>query len=107
MFEFTSSEGGTGHAGVIFHKQPELEKAIREVISLNSFSELRTSTELKSVAEDSRGVQVEYTNPQGVTKTLRAPFLVGADGKTGFVRKNYLEPRGILMERAKGYCVFE
>jgi hypothetical protein len=30
-------------------------------------------------------------------------LLVGADGKTGFTRKNYLEPLGIRMEQAHQY----
>jgi len=36
-------------------------------------------------------------------KKITAKFLVGADGKTGFVRKKYLEPKGVIMEKSDRY----
>lgn len=40
---------------------------------------------------------VSYVDANGVEKQIRSIFLVGADGKTGFTRKNYLEPRGVQL----------
>ena len=83
--DYGTTEGGTGHVGFICHKQPALEKAIRQAVS-----------------EDEDQVYVEYDDANGDRRHLQARFLVGADGKTGFVRKRYLEPKGILMERCEG-----
>ena len=102
-FKLSTSDGGTGHVGLIFHKQPELERAIRDAILQCPCSELRTNTTLSSISENTQGIQVEYVDQNGAKKQLRASFLVGADGKTGFVRKRYLEPRGVLLERVPGY----
>ena len=102
-FDLTSSDGGTGHVHIIFHKQPELERSIRDAILLTSCSELRPNKLLTSITEDDSNVTVEYTDQSGSISRIRAPFLVGADGKTGYVRKRYLEPKGILMERCEGY----
>jgi len=98
---YKTTEGGTGHVGFICHKQPAMEKAIRDQIDKLSCSEIRTQSTLTAITEDSNFVSVEYTDATGETRRLKAPFLVGADGKTGFVRKKYLEPKGILMERCK------
>ncbi|KAK0262738.1 hypothetical protein LTR35_017666 [Friedmanniomyces endolithicus] len=100
--DLTTSEGGTGHVGFVFHKQPELERAIRDAIAQFPSCEFRTGANLTSIEEDANGVTVGYVNRQGSQRRLRAPFLVGADGKTGYVRKKYLEPRGVVMERCEG-----
>lgn len=34
---------------------------------------------------------------------MRGKYLVGADGKTGFTRKKYLEPRGVLLQQSSRY----
>jgi 2-polyprenyl-6-methoxyphenol hydroxylase-like FAD-dependent oxidoreductase len=99
---YSTSEGGTGHCGFICHKQPFLEKAIRDVIEASEYSTLRTSSTVKAIEEDDNYVYVDYTNGQGGTRRIRASFLVGADGKTGYVRKKYLEPKGIVMEQCEG-----
>lgn len=101
-FDLTSSDGGTGHVGIAFHKQPELESAIRESISEASASELRSSCRLVGITEDAESVNVDYVDRNGATKRISAAFLVGADGKTGFVRKQYLEPKGISMDICEG-----
>ncbi|KAK0258102.1 hypothetical protein LTR35_018193, partial [Friedmanniomyces endolithicus] len=78
-----TSEGGTGHVGFVFHKQPELERAIRDAIAQSPFSELRSGVTLTSITEDIDTVTVEYNDRSGFTTRMRAPLLVGADGKTG------------------------
>jgi 2-polyprenyl-6-methoxyphenol hydroxylase-like FAD-dependent oxidoreductase len=99
--DYTTTEGGTGHVGFICHKQPAMEKAIRDQIELLPDSQIRTECTVMGISEDSNQVTVEYRNSTGVIAKLSAPFLVGADGKTGYVRKKYLEPKGIFMEKCK------
>lgn len=97
--DYDTTEGGTGHVGFICHKQPVLEKAIRGVIAESAFSELRPGSTVVSITEDSEFVYVEYVSAHGTRQKMRAKFLVGADGKTGYTRKKYLEPKGIIMEQ--------
>lgn len=42
----------------------------------------------------------QYRDAEGDEHTIKSRFLVGADGKTGFTRKNFLEPLGVRMEQA-------
>jgi 2-polyprenyl-6-methoxyphenol hydroxylase-like FAD-dependent oxidoreductase len=97
--DYGTSEGGTGHVGFICHKQPTLEKHIRRKIEDSHFSQLRTSCTLDSIREDQDWVYATYVDNQYNKHEIRAKFLVGADGKTGFTRKKYLEPRGVLMQQ--------
>ncbi|KAH8433016.1 putative monooxygenase [Aspergillus melleus] len=96
-----STKGYTGHVWMITHKQPTLEKHLRSVIQGSQFSTLRTGCTLGSIREDDKWVYASYLDPNGNERYVRARFLVGADGKTGFVRKHYLEPRGVKMEWAE------
>lgn len=98
----STSEGGTGHVGFLCHKQPALEKAIRDVVASNPHSQLRSKCLVTGINEDEDGVNVRYTDADGQSATLRGKFLVGADGKTGYVRKKYLEPKGITMDKCEG-----
>jgi 2-polyprenyl-6-methoxyphenol hydroxylase-like FAD-dependent oxidoreductase len=43
------------------------------------------------IEEESADV-VTYEGGEGTTKQVRGSWLVGADGKTGMVRKRFLEP---------------
>ena len=86
---------------MITHKQPTLEKHLRSVIDGSQLSSLRTNCTLNSIQEDRDWVYASYLDPTGTERYVRARFLVGADGKTGFVRKHYLEPRGISMKWAE------
>ncbi|KAJ9610395.1 hypothetical protein H2200_005172 [Cladophialophora chaetospira] len=99
--DYTTTEGGTGHVGFICHKQPAMEKAIRDKLQTLSSSELRTESTVTGISEDDRKVTVEYNDANGKPQKLSAPYLVGADGKTGYVRKRYLEPKGVTMEKCK------
>lgn len=83
------------------HKQPVLEKHLRRAISASPSSTLRHSCTVNSISEDSEWVYVKYVDAEGQQRQIRAHFLIGADGKTGFVRKNYLEPKGIQMQWAE------
>lgn len=98
----STSEGGTGHVGFICHKQPALEKAIRDKIGDSHYSQLRSKCLVTSISEDEHSVTVQYVDAGGQTKSIQGEFLVGADGKTGYVRKKYLEPKGITLDHCEG-----
>lgn len=55
-----------------------------------------------SICEVEGGVQATYERKDGTTAQVRGKFLVGADGKRGYVRKGYLEAKGI--EQRVGLC---
>ena len=99
--DYSTTEGGTGHVGFICHKQPAMEKALRDQIEKTSFCDFRTESTVRGINEDSQYVYVEYTDANAVSHTVRSRFLVGADGKTGYVRKKYLEPKGIVLEKSE------
>ena len=63
--------------------------------------DLRSSCRIISINEDKDWVYAKYVNANNEEKAIRARFLVGADGKTGFTRKQYLEPRGITLNQAR------
>lgn len=94
------TSGGTGHVGFISHKQPTLERKLRNKLAGSSFCDLRTQSTVINIKEDVNWTYCTYTDAQGAEHRLRGKFLVGADGKTGFTRKNYLEPKGVYMEKA-------
>lgn len=70
-------------------------------MSSTEHSHLRSNCTLTSISEDDDWVYATYLDASGAEKKIRGRFLVGADGKTGFTRKNYLEPRGIEMQWAE------
>jgi 2-polyprenyl-6-methoxyphenol hydroxylase-like FAD-dependent oxidoreductase len=51
------------------------------------------------IEEDGDWVYCQYSDASGALKSVRSKFLVGCDGKRGFTRKFYLEPKGVLMEQ--------
>ncbi|KAH8884980.1 FAD/NAD(P)-binding domain-containing protein [Thozetella sp. PMI_491] len=97
--DYNTTEGGTGHVGFICHKQPALEDSLRKVLHSCPSSELRVSSTVYSIAEDDEWVYLDYRNKAGHSTKLRGKFLVAADGKTGYTRKNYLEPRGVQLQK--------
>jgi 2-polyprenyl-6-methoxyphenol hydroxylase-like FAD-dependent oxidoreductase len=98
-------DGGTAHVGYMCHKQPVLEKWLRKAMLEYPSVSLVVGAELVAVTEEvSSSVTVSYRHHDS-TKTLRGRFLCGADGKTGFVRKLYLEPRGIHLELSNKWAI--
>jgi 2-polyprenyl-6-methoxyphenol hydroxylase-like FAD-dependent oxidoreductase len=89
--------------GILAHKQPILEKHLRSTIEEADSCELRSSCTLTSISEDENWVYATYDDSLGREKRIRAKFLAAADGKTGFTRKMYLEPKGIRLEWAEQY----
>ncbi|KAE8315350.1 hypothetical protein BDV41DRAFT_563072 [Aspergillus transmontanensis] len=98
--DYGTTEGGTGHVGFICHKQPALEQCLRNAMASSRKCVLRSGCEITHLSQDEQGTLCEYRDPKGQIRRIKSHFFVGADGKTGFTRKQYLEPRGILMEKA-------
>ncbi|KPI43783.1 3-(3-hydroxy-phenyl)propionate/3-hydroxycinnamic acid hydroxylase [Cyphellophora attinorum] len=96
--DMDTTEGGTGHVGAISHCQPILEKHLRQIIASHPSSQLRCSSTVTEIHEDDKWVYCQYEGASGALKTIRSKYLVGCDGKTGFVRKCYMEPKGITMD---------
>ena len=91
------------HPGLMSHNQPALERCIRDVVVKYNYCELRRGATVEAISEDSEFVYVTCRDRVGQKNELRAKFLVGADGKTGFTRKKYLEPRGVVLESQSKY----
>jgi len=75
-----------------------MEKNLRSVMD-KDIGGLRAGSTVTAIAEDKEWVYVDYTDVDAKLCRIRSKFLVGADGKTGFTRKKYLEPKGVQMER--------
>ncbi|CAK7201834.1 hypothetical protein SEUCBS139899_004549 [Sporothrix eucalyptigena] len=92
--DYGTTEGGTGHVGFICHKQPALEKYLRDSLLATESSQLRVQCSLVAITENDDWVYAQYEDESKKRHGVKAKFLVGADGKTGFVRKHYLEAKG-------------
>ncbi|KAL3447442.1 hypothetical protein BJX65DRAFT_97666 [Aspergillus insuetus] len=98
--DYATTEGGTGHVGFICHQQPLLEKHLRQKMEASKHCQLRSNCTVMDIKQDDEWTYCRYRDVDGEEHAIRSRFFVGADGKTGFTRKNYLEPLGIRMEQA-------
>ncbi|KAL6862547.1 hypothetical protein ACO1O0_002781 [Amphichorda felina] len=78
---------------------PVMEKYLRSRTEELKVGQIRLGCRVTSIREDEEWVHVQYVDNSDHLKSIRARFLVGADGKTGFTRKQYLEPRGVQLEK--------
>ena len=72
-------------------------------MSTSPLCDLRSKSTVVNTEEDEGWTYCTYTDSQGAERRLRSRFFVGADGKTGYTRKHYLEPKGVNMERVHEY----
>lgn len=79
------------------HKQPRIEKHLRHQILKIGVGRMQLGSEVTSIREDSESVYVSYADSSEATHTVQGKFLVGADSKTGYTRKRYLEANGITL----------
>lgn len=78
--------------------QPRLERALRKKIEASSCCELRTGcTVTARVSEEPPRIQYRDASDDTIHE-VEGEWLVGADGKSGVVRKQFLEPSGIKQE---------
>ncbi|MFE5213450.1 MULTISPECIES: FAD-dependent monooxygenase [unclassified Streptomyces] len=66
--------------------QYEVEKAL-ERRAVDAGADFRYETELTGLTQDAAGVTVEARGPEGRTETVRAAYVVGADGMRSAVRQ--------------------
>lgn len=78
------------------------EKEFRALIEASKCAELRLECTVTKINEVETGVQATYKRKDGSTAELKGSYLVGADGKRGIFRKEYLEDKGI--EQVTGLC---
>ncbi|OIJ95897.1 FAD-dependent monooxygenase [Streptomyces monashensis] len=71
---------------VLVLPQYEIEKALAER-AVEAGAAFRYDTEVTGLAQDADGVTVEVRGPEGRTQTLRAGYVVGADGMRSAVRQ--------------------
>lgn len=98
--DYDTSDGGTGHPGAMSHKQPIIEKCLREAAALTGIAELRSQSTVTEIRENADRVFIQYADAHGKPHEIKSKFMVGADGKTGFTRKHYLEAKGVQMKQA-------
>ncbi|KAF4837342.1 3-(3-hydroxy-phenyl)propionate/3-hydroxycinnamic acid hydroxylase [Colletotrichum tropicale] len=82
--------------------QPELEHALRRAIEKTSYCLLRTNCTVIGRSSEVPPT-VEYLDAQKSRRVIRGQWLVGADGKTGIVRKHFLEPTAGIKQEAGVY----
>ncbi|KAE8154571.1 hypothetical protein BDV25DRAFT_126440 [Aspergillus avenaceus] len=97
--DYSTTAGGTGHVGFLLQKQPVLEKNLRQAMSRSAYCDLRPRSTVIDLSEDDHWTYCRYYGAPGAERKIRARFFVGADGKTGFTRKHYLEPKGVRLEK--------
>lgn len=78
--------GPGGWPGANMIHQPSVEAALRERLASYPHAALHSRWELTSLAEDDNGVTARIATPEG-ERTIRARYLVGADGARSPVRK--------------------
>jgi len=92
-FEGSDRVGAGGWPSANMIHQPSIEAALRAKLAQYPQAALHSCWELLSFAEDDTGVTARLTSPDG-ERSLRARYLVGADGARSPVR----EACGILFE---------
>ncbi|KAI0203039.1 hypothetical protein F4808DRAFT_467697 [Astrocystis sublimbata] len=82
---------GQGLPTAIFHIQPVLELVMREQLNASQYCQLRCGCTVTDQKQSGSDIIVEYVDAKGKHKNIRSSWLIGADGKRGVVRKQFLE----------------
>jgi 3-(3-hydroxy-phenyl)propionate hydroxylase len=85
-FDGSDKIGTGGWPGANMIHQPSVEAALRRSLANYGKDALYSQWELKSFADDGTGVTAQIATPDG-DKSIRARFLVGADGARSPVRQ--------------------
>ncbi|SMO41426.1 3-(3-hydroxy-phenyl)propionate hydroxylase [Thalassovita litoralis] len=83
-----------GFAKRHFINQPEMEHALHEHIAQTDLCDMRFLSEVTSLVEDATGVVATLTDQTGASHTVRAQYVVAADGGRSPIR----ERLGIQMQ---------
>ncbi|KAF7189665.1 putative NADH-specific resorcinol 4-hydroxylase [Pseudocercospora fuligena] len=84
----------------ILMSQPKLEQALESLVQQTKLCEIRRGCTAQAQQLLSNGSIVTYEDASGTVKTIQCSWLVGADGKTGVVRKYFLEKRAGIKQEA-------
>ena len=90
----------------IFQVQPRLEKAMEQHIRQSSFCTLKRGCLAEALESEGASNVLTYTDEFGQQRKIRSQWLVGADGKKGIVRKQFLE-RQAGIRQADGVFHYE
>jgi 3-(3-hydroxy-phenyl)propionate hydroxylase len=75
-----------GHPRLVTFFQPELEAALERALDAHACVQLARGVEFVSLHEDAEGCVVELRGPEGGMHTLRARYVVAADGASSTLR---------------------
>ncbi len=75
-----------GHPKLVTFFQPDLERALRAKVAEHGTVQTRLGVELQSFVDHGGGVDAALQLADGRAFTVRAKYLVGADGASSFVR---------------------
>ncbi|KAI0130925.1 hypothetical protein F4814DRAFT_149089 [Daldinia grandis] len=75
----------------VLHTQPKLESAMRRKVAESPFCNLRCQCEVVDMKQEGDRPVIEYEYEKRIRRKISGSFVVGADGKKGVVRKNFLE----------------
>ncbi|KAI1340073.1 monooxygenase-like protein [Xylariaceae sp. FL0016] len=87
----------------MFQIQPRLEAALRKKVNESPFCEVRCGCAVVSREDRGTSILAKYTNPTGQEQTIEGQFIIGADGKTGVIRKHFLEPEAGIQQVYSDY----
>lgn len=76
-----------GHPMLVSFYQPELEAALRRRLGEHPSVEVRLGVTLRSFVDKGQSVQANLMDGSGGVRSVRARYLVGADGACSVVRK--------------------
>ena len=85
-FEGSDQFGPGGWPVANMIHQPSVEAALRQSLSTYANAELHSRWELESFVDEGKGVTAQIATPDG-ERTIRAQYLIGADGARSPVRK--------------------
>ena len=77
-----------GHPRLVTFYQPDLERALRARLRRYPCVSIALGVELAGFDDDGNAVQAVLRLPEGDTATVRARYIVGADGANSFVRRH-------------------
>ncbi|ETS84377.1 hypothetical protein PFICI_02402 [Pestalotiopsis fici W106-1] len=90
-----------GHAlpNTSVNLQPGLEQLLRDRAQSSDMITLKLDCEVVGIDQNASNVEITYEEKYTHRRqTIRGKYVVGADGKRGFVRKSFLEEKGIKQE---------
>ena len=94
--------GDVGHTGLqtnLLFDQPTMERLLRQIVRESSVGQFRDGSEVVGIEDKGDSVEVIYKDSRtGEMHRIRSKLVIGTDGKGGFTRKRYLEPKGVKME---------